>query len=298
MSEVRDEGITRRPVRTARETCIEPGADDLAVEAPLEVRVEAPLEDGSVERRSVLLLRTPGDDLALAAGLLVAEGVLAHPEELASLEPVEDAAGSVVLARLARTSRPSLGGLDRTSFVSSSCGACGKTSIAAVEVRRRHATTPRMPRLAPEVVHGLPEAMRGAQSDFARTGGVHAAGLFDAEGRLLSLREDVGRHNALDKVVGREFLAGRLPLRDRLVLVSGRAGFDLVQKAAMAGVPVLAAVGAPSSLAVDLARACGITLLGFVRSRRFNAYADLGRLADGVAGGRGDRTVPQEASAT
>lgn len=289
-----DEGITRRAVRTASAARIEAGADDLAVEAPLEVRVEAPREDGSLERRSVLLLRTPGDDLDLAAGLLVAEGVLARPEELESLEPVEDAAGSVVLARLARTSRPSLGGLDRTSFVSSSCGACGKTSIAAVAVRRRHATTPRMPRIAPEVVHALPEAIRGGQSSFARTGGVHAAGLFDAEGRLLALREDVGRHNALDKVIGREFLAGRLPLGDRLVLVSGRAGFDLVQKAAMAGVPVLAAVGAPSSLAVDLARACGITLLGFVRNHRFNAYADLGRLADDPSA----RPIPQEVSAS
>src|SRR5262249_39993021 len=138
---------------------------------------------------------------------------------------------------------------------------------------------PGEPRLPPELIHGLPGALRAGQSGFSRTGGIHASGLFDREGRLLALREDVGRHNALDKLIGSEFFAGRLPLSGGIILVSGRVSFELVQKAAIAGVPVLGAVGAPSSLAVDLACEFGMTLLGFVRDARFNIYADAGRFS-------------------
>ena len=173
---------------------------------------------------------------------------------------------------------PEAARLDRHSFVSSSCGACGKRSIAAIRVASRHPVIPGVPRLSPEVIHGLPRALRAGQSAFAPTGGIHASGLFDSTGRLLGLREDVGRHNALDKLIGAELLAHGIPLTDRIVLVSGRVSFELVQKAAIAGVPVLGAVGAPSSLAVELALECGMTLLGFVRDARFNVYSDSGRI--------------------
>ena len=252
-----------------------PSSDELSVEEPLEIRLVAPSAD-SAPRSVAVTMRTPGDDVNLAAGFLFTEGIIAGPGEI---ECLRRAGLNAVEARLWPGVAVDAARLDRHSFVSSSCGACGKRSIAAVRVASRHPIAPGEPRLAPEVIHGLPQALRAGQSGFARTGGIHASGLFDADGRLLSLREDVGRHNALDKLIGSELLAGRIPLAGRIVLLSGRVGFELVQKAAIAGVPVLGAVGAPSSLAVDLARECGMTLLGFVRDARFNVYSDSGRIA-------------------
>jgi FdhD protein len=250
-----------------------PASDELFVEEPLEVRVgEA---GGTPPRNVAVTMRTPGDDESLAAGFLFTEGIIAGREDL---DDVRRRGPNVVVARLRPGVALDPARLDRHSFVSSSCGACGKRSIEAVRVSGRHAIPPGVPRLDPELVHGLPRALQAGQSGFARTGGIHASGLFDAGGRLLALREDVGRHNALDKLIGSELLAGRIPLVGQIVLVSGRVSFELVQKATIAGVPVLGAVGAPSSLAVDLARECGITLLGFVRDARFNVYADAGRI--------------------
>ena len=248
--------------------------DELSVEEPLEIRV-AEYSHGGPPRSLAVTMRTPGDDVELAAGFLFTEGIIAGPDDL---EGVERTGSNAVIARLRPGVALDPAKLDRHSFVSSSCGACGKRSIAAVRVMGRHRIVSGEPRLAPEVVHGLPQALRAGQSGFARTGGIHASGLFDATGRLLGLREDVGRHNALDKLIGAELLARRIPLAGHLVLVSGRVSFELVQKAAIAGVPVLGAVGAPSSLAVELARECGMTLLGFVRDGRFNLYSDSGRI--------------------
>ena len=232
---------------------------------------------GAAEGTTVVAvtMRTPGDDVDLAAGFLFTEGIVSGRAEL---EDVRRAGPNAAEARLRPGVTVDLARLDRHSFVSSSCGACGKRSIAAVKVTSRHPIATGEPRLSPEVIHGLPRALRAAQSAFARTGGIHASGLFDADGRLLAIREDVGRHNALDKLIGSELLAGRIPMTSRFVLVSGRVSFELVQKAAVAGAPVLGAVGAPSSLAVDLARECGMTLLGFVRDGRFNVYSDSGRI--------------------
>ena len=262
--------------------------DELSVEDPLEIRLAATAA-GAKPTSVAVTMRTPGNDVDLAAGFLLTEGLIAGADDL---ERVRRAGRNAVEARLRSGVRPDAAKLDRHSFVSSSCGACGKRSIAAVRVASRYFLVPGAPCLAPEMIHGLPSALRAGQSAFARTGGIHASGLFDAEGRLLALREDVGRHNALDKLIGSELLAGRVPLADRIVLVSGRVSFELVQKAAIAGVPVIGAVGAPSSLAVDLARECGMTLLGFVRDGRFNIYSDFGRI-DGSTGRFPFRDTPQ-----
>ena len=252
--------------------------DALSVEEPLEIRLA--FEEDGPAAPTVVTMRTPGQDAELAAGFLFTEGIITGPDDLDALRQV---GANAVEARIRSGLRLDTSRLDRNAFVSSSCGACGKRTIAAVRVASRHPIPPGTPCLPPEVIHGLPEKLRAGQSEFTKTGGIHASGLFDAEGRLLALREDVGRHNALDKLIGSELLAGRVPLSDRILLVSGRVSFELVQKAAMAGIPALGAVGAPSSLAVDLARECGITLLGFVRDRRFNIYTHPDRI-DSTAG--------------
>jgi FdhD protein len=267
-------GVASVPVGRVTGSLFLPASDELSVEEPLEIRV-AESSDGSPPMPIAVTMRTPGDDLDLAAGFLFTEGIIAGAGDI---EGIVRAGLNAAEARLRPGVALDAARLDRHSFVSSSCRACGKRSIAAVRVASRHPVIAGVPRLSPEVIHGLPRALRAGQSAFARTGGIHASGLFDVDGRLLALREDVGRHNALDKLIGSELLAGRIPLSCGIVLVSGRVSFELVQKAAIAGVPVLGAVGAPSSLAVDLARECGMTLLGFVRDARFNVYSDFDRI--------------------
>src|SRR5258708_7565112 len=208
-------------------------------------------------------MRTPGNDAELAAGFLFGEGILRSASDIERIE-----GANITLKTEVDTER-----LERNFYATSSCGVCGKASIEAV-----HATGCKMlPRngfaVAARIIHSLPRSLRESQAVFDRTGGLHAAALFDCEGKLASVREDVGRHNAVDKVIGAEFLAGRTPLLNRMLLVSGRVSFELVQKAVMAGIPLLAAVGAPSSLAVELARRFEMTLLGFVRDDRFNVYS-------------------------
>jgi FdhD protein len=253
-------------------------SDTLSIEEPLEIRLVVDSEGQPSGRSVAITMRTPGDDRDLAAGFLFTEGIVSHPDEI---EYVRRERCNVVRVTLRHGVKVDLWHLERHSFVASSCGICGKRSIAAIRVRCRYPIATGEPLLACDIVHTLPQALKTAQKAFARTGGIHAVGLFDETGRLLTVREDVGRHNALDKVIGAEFLAGALPLTRRIILVSGRASFELVQKAAEAGVPVLAAVGAPSSLAVQLAQSCGMTLLGFVRDGRFNVYAGLDRI-DGI----------------
>lgn len=252
--------------------------DCLASEEPLEMRVG---------RRSLgVTLRTPGNDLELVAGFLFTEGIITRREQLVSLRAGDDSGGdslartNLVRVRLSHGAQLRQQKLTRRFSAGSACGVCGKASIS--EVRRRGLQRPDpTSRFDPETLCKLPEKLRGAQAIFGRTGGLHAAALFDVHGELIVLREDIGRHNAVDKVIGWAFVEDKVPLDNHALLVSGRGGFEIVQKALVAGVPLLASVSAPSSLAVQLARELGLTLVGFLRGRRFIIYAGEKRL--GVA---------------
>ncbi len=251
-------------------------SDTLAVEEPLEIRVRA--EAGAASTVFVTTMRTPGDDEALAAGLLLAEGVLERRSDLLALERPSDPRvepelrDNAIVATLAPAALERAAGLARRTTMGSACGVCGRTAIDRVLPEGARALAGTL-RVEAETLHALPERLRARQSVFAQTGGLHAAGLFDARGTLLELREDIGRHNAVDKLVGARLLAGELPLEQHLLLVSGRAGFEIVQKAFVAGLALVCSVSAPSSLAVELAESGGITLVGFLRERRFNVYA-------------------------
>jgi FdhD protein len=248
--------------------------DYLSAEEPLEIRIgDEPLS---------VTMRTPGHDAELSAGFLFTEGLVRRRADILAL--LEDAGtasenrGNVVLATLAPELAPDFQKMRRHFFAASSCGICGKASIDSVRARTLVPPNPDF-RLDPEVLVRLPEKLRESQAVFGRTGGLHAAALFDAAGELLVLREDIGRHNAVDKVIGWALLEERLPLLDTILLVSGRGGFEIVQKAIVAGLPVVASVSAPSSLAVQLARELGQTLIGFLRGRRFVIYAGENRIA-------------------
>lgn len=277
-----EEPAIRRPTARARITAVDDGRvttrrDRLATEEPLEIRAAGPGQDPiSV----AVTMRTPGDDWELAAGFLVTEGLLTSREEIAEirycgLEVPEQQRFNVATVHLRRPF--DLGSLQRNFYATSSCGVCGKASIDQLEVRCP--PLPDGPVVPRSVVAGLPETLRAGQRVFDETGGLHAAGLFTTAGELVLSREDVGRHNAMDKLVGHLFLENALPARERIGLLSGRASFELVQKAAVAGIPILCAVSAPSTLAVDTAARLGMTLVGFLRGGRFNVYTNPERLA-------------------
>src|SRR5437764_7193510 len=247
---------------TAAGAARDPRADLLAVEEPLEIRLNgAPL---------TVTMRTPGDDLDLAAGFLAAEGVVAEPGDIAGIRMCDENVADVTLAGPVPAAAE---GLRRNFLTTSACGVCGKDSIDTIRVRARYDVSADLVQVSPAVLASLPVRLREAQRVFASTGGLHAAGLFRADGTLLALREDIGRHNAVDKLIGRALRDGHLPLTGHVLLVSGRASFELAQKAPVAGIPVLAAVSAPSSLAVELAEESGMTLVGFLRGTTMNVYA-------------------------
>ncbi len=272
-----------RPVVQVRDGVRRRRPDVLVAEEPLELRVG--------DRPLAVTMRTPGADFDLAAGFLVSEGVVHRRDQLAALRYCEgkaeapDGSGrqvntyNVLRAVLAPGTELPEVGLERNFTTTSACGVCGKASIDAIRTEARWSVADDPVVLDPAVLEQLPERMRARQQVFERTGGLHAAGLFTADGELLCLREDVGRHNAVDKVVGWALRQGRLPLRGTVLLVSGRASFELTQKALMAGIPALAAVSAPSSLAVDLAAPAGLTLVGFLRGGSMNVYAGVDRVA-------------------
>jgi len=251
----------------------EPIADQLAVEEPLEIRLGYQAPECWSTRSLSITMRTPGHDFELAAGFLLSEGIVRKPGDIAAITESAKPGSNVVRVDLAPAVAFDADRLARHFYTTSSCGVCGKSSLEALSARGLQPVPRNVFQFPAKLVHALPDALRRSQSGFDVTGGLHASALFDAAGNLLALDEDVGRHNALDKLIGREFLASRLPLSNRLLLVSGRVSFELVQKALTAGIPILAAVGAPSSLAVELAREFDLTLLGFVRNSRFNVYS-------------------------
>ncbi|HNE29530.1 MAG TPA: formate dehydrogenase accessory sulfurtransferase FdhD [Saprospiraceae bacterium] len=244
--------------------------DVVAREEPLEIRIA--FGAGAAQHRQSLAvtMRTPGQDADLALGFLFTEGIIATPDQVLQIRQVD---ADTLLATLQTGVEVDMARLTRHLFTSSSCGVCGKASLDAVQTVACHYPVPGSPQIPAAILYSLPERLRSAQATFELTGGLHAAALFDVEGRLLLLREDIGRHNAVDKVIGAALAQKMaLPFRDLMLMVSGRAGFELVQKATMAGLPMLAAVGAPSSLSVELAEAGGLTLVGFLRGERFNVY--------------------------
>lgn len=249
----------------------EVGDDLIAVEEPLEIRVGG--------RAVAVVMRTPGHDRELAAGFLVTEGVVRGRDDVLDMVRCTDASAggddanreNILDVLLAPGATFDLARLSRNVFTSSSCGICSKASIEALHVAFPHPVAPLAPRR--EVLLALPDQLRTAQTGFAATGGLHACALFDAAGRLEAVFEDVGRHNALDKLIGHAFFAGRLPLAGRILLLSGRVSFEMVQKARAAGIPCVAAISAPTTAAVELAVAGGQTLVGFLRGERMNVYA-------------------------
>lgn len=252
--------------------------DAIAVEEPLEIRLAYSQADGRRAEQSIsVTMRTPGNDEELAAGFLFTEGIVRAASDIDAIGPCGPPAANglvnVVRVELAAGVALDLDRLERHFYTSSSCGVCGKSSLEAVAVQGRYDIHETTYRLSAAQVAGLPEALRAEQSVFEATGGLHASGLVDSHGKLVELREDVGRHNALDKLIGHALMQGKMPLSAYAIVVSGRASFELLQKAMMAGVPMLLAVGAPSSLAIELAREFGMTLAGFVSPDRFNLYS-------------------------
>ena len=287
----------REPVLRLDGSGVVGSRDTLAAEEPLEIRIGG--------KQVAVTMRTPGDDFDLVAGYLAGEGVVRGPRELARMRFCGDSAcsGPVGLGLSGGASAPEAElehrghdpynivdvdlapgvdapswSLDRTTYTTSACGVCGKSSIEAVHANAHWSVRDDPLRVTPDILYALPQRLREHQKLFDKTGGLHAAGIFDAAGTLLCIREDVGRHNAVDKAIGWAVRNDRLPLRGHMLAVSGRASFELVQKATAAGIPLLAAVSAPSSLAVDLARDAGLTLAGFVRGQAANVYTGADRI--------------------
>jgi FdhD protein len=275
------------PAAGDAETRLAHRPDLLAAEEPLEIRVD--------DRPLAVTMRTPGDDIDLAAGFLAGEGLVRSASDIASIRICReghdhhartspngarsrDGQGNVAEVTLAADAAIDDGQVRRNFLTTSACGVCGKASIEAIRVRARYDVAADRTRVSPRVLSRLPGTLHDAQRVFARTGGLHAAGAFGADGTLLALREDVGRHNAVDKVVGWALREARLPLAGCILLVSGRASFELVQKALVAGMPIVAAVSAPSSLAAGLADEAGMTLVGFLRGGSMNVYAGASRI--------------------
>jgi FdhD protein len=270
---------TKTRVRVVEDGRVRVRPDTLATEEPMEIRLLA----GDVKQTVAVTMRTPGADFELAAGFLYGEGIVSSSDDIVKISYCVDSdldaeqQYNIVNVELRGGREYDLRPLDRHFYTTSACGVCGKANLEQLELRGCPVIQPG-PTLTAQTIYGLPEKLREAQGLFDATGGLHAAALFDKNGELLAVREDVGRHNATDKLVGWTLLEGRLPLSDHVVMVSGRSSFEILQKCLTAGVPVVCAISAPSSLAVDVAREFGMTLVGFLREGRFNVYAGSDRI--------------------
>jgi len=259
--------ITIKKINAGEQTEVE---DKLAVEEPLEIQLGWQESTGYAQKNISVTMRTPGNDAELAAGFLFTEGIIHHIDQIQHILPQQNS----VLVTLKPGEAPRLQQAERNFFSTSSCGVCGKTGIDAIKVEPIFTKGDQHELKVPAgLFYGLQHTLQQKQELFESTGGIHAAGLFDVHGACILLREDIGRHNAVDKVIGVALQNNQLPLSQHILLLSGRAGFELVQKAVMAGIPIIAAVGAPSSLAVELAIEHNITLIGFLRDDRFNVYS-------------------------
>ena len=261
--------------------------DKLATEAPLEI-VLAFGDSSARQQKSIsITMRTPDEsDADLVLGFLFTEGIIGSAKDVSSVRYSSNADFDEALQRntvqveLFGTVKPDIDRLERHFYTSSSCGVCGKASVDLVRQQSSFLLDGNFPKISPDSLYLLPSKLRSAQSVFEDTGGIHASALFDTEGKLLCLREDVGRHNALDKLIGWALRTGHIPLKDKVLLLSGRISFELVQKASMAGIPIVAAIGAPSSLAVELALESNVTLVGFLQQDRMNVYSGIERIVD------------------
>ena len=270
---------TKVRVRVVEEGRARVRQDTLATEEPMEIR----LISGEARQTVAVTMRTPGADFELAAGFLYGEGIVSSPDDVLKISYCVDAdldaeqQYNIVNVELRDGRGYDLRPLERHFYTTSACGVCGKASLEQLELRGCP-VIPAGPEVTPEMIYSLPEKLREAQGLFEATGGLHAAALFDAEGNLVALKEDVGRHNATDKLIGWALLEGRVPLNNRIVMVSGRSSFEILQKCLVAGVPVVCAISAPSSLAVEVAQQFGMTLVGFLRGNRFNVYSGYERI--------------------
>lgn len=274
---IKESAIQKIPVIKVAGQITETYLDTLAIEEPLEIRIAFGTKPNRIRRNISVTMRTPGDDTELAIGFLFTEGVIKARNEISdvlqSLAAADDLQENIILIELEENVIPTLQNSERNFYTTSSCGVCGKGSIEAIRTTSIFNLNEKDNlKVSQEILLRLPGLLRDHQNIFDATGGLHACALFSPEGDFLQLREDVGRHNALDKLIGYALNEGLLPLENTVLLLSGRASFELIQKAAMAGIRMIAAVGAPSSLAVGLAAEFGITLVGFLRESRFNIY--------------------------
>jgi len=271
----RSTGIAHLPIQKIQDAGIQATIDELAIEEPLEIRVQYGPAITRREQSVSITMRTPGNDTELATGFLYTEGII---PDITAIDLVSTFTSNSILISLKTTVPLDLGKLQRHFYTTSSCGVCGKSSLEALRTVCPEPQPGVNCHITADNIYNLPNQLRSHQNIFGTTGGLHAAALFDKDGNFLTAKEDIGRHNALDKLIGANLQDNNLPLNQHILLLSGRACFELIQKAAMAGIQVVAAVGAPSSLAVELAQENNMTLIGFLRDQRFNIYAGAHRV--------------------
>ena len=251
--------------------------DELAIEEPLEIQLVYSTPNGRMQKNISVTMRTPGNDEELAAGFLFTEGIIKHATDISNVLHLPSDTNRILIT-LVENIMPSLNSAERNFYTTSSCGICGKGSIEAINVTAVFPNLKDTISIPASLLYSLPDLVKKEQQIFKNTGGIHASALITLDGEVVLVREDVGRHNALDKIIGNRFLKSQLPLNNNILFLSGRSSFELVQKAFMAGIKIIVAVGAPSSLALEMAKECGITLIGFLRGEKFNIYTGAQRI--------------------